>query len=83
MTPKTSRETSQDLPGATPRDDKKPRDDNRPRDDNKPRIEKARDLQEAIVDDSGETGDRDRDLVHGEGGTIDLPSKPGDLSKDD
>ena len=35
------------------------------------------------ISDADETEDRDRDLVHGEGGTIDLPTRPGDLSKDD
>lgn len=49
----------------------------------KPRIDKERDTQEAIVDDAGETEDRGRDLVHGDGGTIDVPTKPGDVSKDD
>ena len=49
----------------------------------KPRIDKERETQEAIIEDAGETGDRDRDLVHGDGGTIDIPAKPGDLSKDD
>jgi hypothetical protein len=48
-----------------------------------PRIDKERDTREAIIDDGGETEDKDRDLVHGDGGTIDLPVKPGDLSKDD
>ena len=48
-----------------------------------PRFVKVRDTQEAVVEDAGETGDKDRDLVHGEGGTIDLPTRPGDLSKDD
>ncbi|MEZ2146466.1 hypothetical protein AAE026_29890 [Bradyrhizobium sp. DN5] len=73
----TSPKTSRNLPGA------KPRSDNRPHSDNKPRIDKARDTQQAIIEDSGETEDGDRDLVHGDGGTIDLPTKPGDLSKDD
>ncbi|MET4277654.1 MULTISPECIES: hypothetical protein [unclassified Bradyrhizobium] len=49
----------------------------------KPRIDKDRDTQETIVEDAGVTEDSDRDLVHGEGGTIDLPTRPGDLSKDD
>ncbi|MCK1722526.1 hypothetical protein [Bradyrhizobium sp. 141] len=49
----------------------------------KPRREKKRDMQDPIIEDSGETGDRDRDLEHGEGGAISLPEKPGDLSKDD
>lgn len=73
MTTKTSRETSKTsrkLRAATPRG-------------NMPRIDKERDMQEAIIEESGETGDRDRDLVHGDGGTIELPTKPGDLSKDD
>jgi hypothetical protein len=49
----------------------------------KPRIDGEPDTQEAIISDADETEDRDRDLVHGEGGTIDLPTRPGDLSKDD
>lgn len=49
----------------------------------KPRIDKERETQEAIIEDAGETEDHGRDLVHGDGGTIDLPTKPGDLSKDD
>lgn len=48
-----------------------------------PHIDKERDTQEAIVEDAGKTEDNNRDLVHGEGGTIDLPTRPGDLSKDD
>ena len=46
----------------------------------KPRIDKAREMQESIIEESAES---DRDLVQGEGGAIDLPTKPGDLSKDD
>ncbi|MGY4513443.1 hypothetical protein [Bradyrhizobium sp. USDA 3650] len=49
----------------------------------KPRIDKERDTQEAVVENAGDTEDKDCDLVHGEGGPIDLPTKPGDLSKDD
>ncbi|MGL3108136.1 hypothetical protein [Bradyrhizobium sp. BR 1432] len=49
----------------------------------KPRIDTARDTQESIIEDAGETEDRGRDLVHGDGGTIDLPTKSSDLSKDD
>ncbi|MBR0953322.1 hypothetical protein [Bradyrhizobium canariense] len=49
----------------------------------KPRIDKERDTQDAVVEDAGEIGDEHRDLVHGDGGTIDLPTKPGDVSKDD
>lgn len=49
----------------------------------KPRIDNERDKRDAVIENSGETGDTGRDLVHGDGGTIDLPTKPGDLSKDD
>jgi len=49
----------------------------------KPRIDGERDTREAIIPDADETGDQNRDLVHGEGGTIDCPTRPGDLSKDD
>lgn len=49
----------------------------------KPRKDKDRDRQEAVIEDAGETEDNSRDLVHGDGGTIDLPTRPGDLSKDD
>lgn len=75
MTPKTRQETAQKTSRNPPRAT--------PRDDNTQRIDKERDMQETIVEEFGETADRDRDLVHGEGGTIDLPTKPGDLSKDD
>ena len=49
----------------------------------KPRIDKARESQDSVIADAGETEDNTRDLVHGDGGTIELPSKPGDLAKDD
>lgn len=49
----------------------------------KPRKDRERDRQEVVIEDAGETEDNSRDLVHGDGGTIDLPTKPGDLSKDD
>ncbi|WP_440641661.1 hypothetical protein ACSHT2_11465 [Bradyrhizobium sp. PUT101] len=48
-----------------------------------PRIDRERDTQAAVIEDAGETEDKNRDLVHGDGGTIDLPTEPGDLSKDD
>ena len=48
-----------------------------------PRRDKKREMQDSIIENSGETGDRGRDLEHGEGGTISLPEKPDDLSKDD
>ena len=71
MTPKTPRETPRDLPGAKPRSDDTRRSDH------------EHDTREAIVEDGGDTKDGGRDLVHGDGGTIDLPTKPDDLSKDD
>lgn len=48
-----------------------------------PRNDKARDRQQAIVEDADKSDSRDRDLEHGEGGTLGLPSKPGDISQDD
>jgi hypothetical protein len=35
------------------------------------------------VEDAAENDGKDRDLVHGDGGTLELPVKPGDISKDD
>lgn len=67
MTPKTYRETDRETSPG----------------DSKPRIDQERRMQEAIVEDAGETEVSGRDLVHGDGGTIDLPTGPGDLSKDD
>jgi hypothetical protein len=49
----------------------------------KPRNDRERDKQAAIIEDADRTDGWDRDLVHGEGGTIDLPDEPRDLSKDD
>ena len=48
-----------------------------------PRKDEERDTEAAIVEDADKTDSRDRDLVHGDGGTIDLPVQPKDLSKDD
>jgi hypothetical protein len=39
--------------------------------------------QEATIEDAEKTDGSDRDLVHGDGGAIGLPVKPGDLDKDD
>ncbi|PWE81707.1 hypothetical protein XF30_12795 [Bradyrhizobium sp. SUTN9-2] len=55
----------------------------RDRPGSKPRIDKERATQQAIVEDADATADDGRDLAHGEGGTIDLPTQPGDLAKDD
>jgi hypothetical protein len=49
----------------------------------KPRRDEERGTQEAIIEDADKTDGTDRDLVHGDGGTIDLPVQPKDLSKDD
>jgi hypothetical protein len=48
-----------------------------------PREDKQRDVQQVMIEDSDNAEARDRDLEHGEGGTLGLPSKPGDLSQDD
>lgn len=48
-----------------------------------PQTDKARDMRKAIIDDADKSDGRDRDLEHGEGGTLGLPSKPGDISQDD
>jgi hypothetical protein len=48
-----------------------------------PRKNSERDTQETIIEDADKTEDNDRDLVHGDGGTLDMPTKPGDLSRDD
>jgi hypothetical protein len=47
------------------------------------RQDEARKLQQAVIEDADKNDGRDRDLEHGEGGTLGLPSKPGDLSQDD
>lgn len=47
------------------------------------REDTARDTRDAAVATADKTGVDDRDLVHGEGGTIDLPTRPGDLARDD
>jgi hypothetical protein len=49
----------------------------------KPHKDTERDTQNAIIKDADKTDGKDRDLVHGDGGTIDLPVKPDDISKDD
>ncbi|MDN5004619.1 hypothetical protein ACFQZO_27600 [Bradyrhizobium sp. GCM10027634] len=48
-----------------------------------PRNDSARDTQQAVIDDADKTESNDRDLVHGEGGSIGIPARPVDLSKDD
>lgn len=46
-----------------------------------PRKDEERERRNAVVQDAGETGDKDRDLVHGDGGTLGLNND--DLNKDD
>ena len=46
------------------------------------RKDKERDIQQAIIEDSDKTEDTDRDLVHGDGGTLGLGA-PEDLNHDD
>jgi hypothetical protein len=48
-----------------------------------PQKDKAREMRQAVIEDADNSDGRDRDLEHGEGGTLGLPSKPGDLSRDD
>ena len=45
--------------------------------------DKARSLREALIADSDKTDVAGRDLEHGDGGTLDIPTKPSDLSHDD
>jgi hypothetical protein len=49
----------------------------------KPGKDKARQTEEAIIEGADTTEDAGSDLVRGEGGAIDLPVNPGDMSKDD
>ena len=48
-----------------------------------PRKDTEKETREAIIKDADKTDGVDRDLVHGEGGTIDLPTKRADISRDD
>jgi hypothetical protein len=47
------------------------------------KTDKERDLRESIIEDAPMNDGADRDLVHGEGGTLGLPTKPEDLNQDD
>lgn len=38
-----------------------------------PRKDKGRETREAVIKDADETNERDRDKVHGDGDTINLP----------
>ncbi|WP_245325468.1 hypothetical protein [Bradyrhizobium sp. CCH5-F6] len=48
-----------------------------------PRSDKEHDAQDSIVESAGDNEDDGRDLVRGDGGSIGLPARPGDLAKDD
>ena len=47
-----------------------------------PRKDEEREMRKAVVRDADKTGDEDRDLVHGDGGTLGLGDGE-DLNKDD
>jgi hypothetical protein len=48
-----------------------------------PRSNTERETQQAIIKDADKTDGSDRDLVHGDGGTIELPTKSTDINRDD
>ena len=47
-----------------------------------PRTDKAREMKEALEEDADKTEGKDRDLMHGDGGTLGLDDDE-DLNKDD
>jgi hypothetical protein len=47
-----------------------------------PRKDEQREMRKAVVQDADKTGDNERDLVHGEGGTLGLADDE-NLNKDD
>ena len=47
-----------------------------------PRTDKGREMRQAVVRDADKTEGKDRDLEHGEGGTLGL-DKPEDIRRDD
>jgi hypothetical protein len=47
-----------------------------------PRTDKQREMRQAVVQDADKTEGKDRDLVHGDGGTLGLGDGDG-LNKDD
>ena len=48
----------------------------------RPRKDRERETREAVVEDSDKTEGKDRDLVHGDGGTLGLDDGK-DLNQDD
>jgi hypothetical protein len=49
----------------------------------RPRKDKERDMQQAIAEDADKTEDADRDLVHGDGGSVGLRAGVDELNHDD
>jgi hypothetical protein len=47
-----------------------------------PKKDREREMQQAIIEDADENDGKDRDLVHGDGGTIGLGADD-DLNRDD
>lgn len=47
------------------------------------KTDREREMQDAIVEDAPKNDGADRDLVHGDGGTLGLPTKPEDINHDD
>ena len=47
------------------------------------RKDRKRDLREVAIEDADKTDVAGRDLEHGDGGTLGVPTKPSDLSHDD
>ena len=47
------------------------------------KTDKEREMQNAVIEDADKSDGADRDLVHGDGGTLGLPTKPEDLNQDD
>ena len=48
-----------------------------------PRKHGQRDTREAVGEDEDEAEGGNRDLAHGEGGTMNVPETPSDLNRDD
>ncbi len=48
-----------------------------------PREDKQRDTRKAVQKDADKNDGKDRDLVHGDGGTIGIPTNRSNISKDD
>ena len=49
----------------------------------KSRTDQRPKMQEPLIENAGQTEGEDRDLVHGDGGAIDIPVTSADMSKDD